>query len=355
MTDEQSDTKITELKDSLAQNAFDFLQYSIEQFNSKPKFSLVNFCTAIELFLKLRLLHEHWTLIIERNPNLTNFKTGDFKSINFSDLIPRIEAITNFKFRKGTKDCFQKLATHRNKIIHFSHIALSKDDEKKEIFIEELEGWDHLQKLFNEWDFLFSTYEIEIFRINHSMNQNSEFLEKKYLELKPSIEREISQGYSYTNCSRCNQRASKLDAETHYLNFCTCKVCDYRHYAFIIPCPSDSCDAQVTIEESFIHVTHKCSTCNSVVEKDYLMKVLDAEQAIIEYAHIHCDQCLPEENVIIHSDYYTCLECFSTQQEYEVCEWCNQYQIGDSLGEDSYAVGCPFCEGAVAYYMAKDD
>jgi HEPN domain-containing protein len=41
------------------ENAFDFLETAIEEFNEKPKYSILHFSTAVELFLKARLIHEH--------------------------------------------------------------------------------------------------------------------------------------------------------------------------------------------------------------------------------------------------------------------------------------------------------
>lgn len=53
-----------QLFDSLVINAIDFLESSIDDLNIRPKNSIVDFYTAIELFLKARLMLEHWTLIL---------------------------------------------------------------------------------------------------------------------------------------------------------------------------------------------------------------------------------------------------------------------------------------------------
>ena len=37
---------------------------SIGQLDTAPKYAVINFCSAVELFLKARLLAEHWSLII---------------------------------------------------------------------------------------------------------------------------------------------------------------------------------------------------------------------------------------------------------------------------------------------------
>jgi hypothetical protein len=90
----------------LIENGFDFLQKAISQFRDEPKFSVINFCVAVELFLKARLMHEHWTLIVTHDPDLAAFKNGNFKSINFKDLIPKIEKVTGEKIEKEAVVCF---------------------------------------------------------------------------------------------------------------------------------------------------------------------------------------------------------------------------------------------------------
>ncbi|WP_228250350.1 hypothetical protein [Acinetobacter nosocomialis] len=48
----------------LIENAFDFLEQSIIELENSPKFSVIHFHASIELFLKARLMAEHWSLVI---------------------------------------------------------------------------------------------------------------------------------------------------------------------------------------------------------------------------------------------------------------------------------------------------
>ncbi|MEQ4691025.1 hypothetical protein [Providencia manganoxydans] len=62
----QQETQNNEqLFNSLVLNAIDFLYSSIDNLDKRPKNSIVDFYTAIELFLKARLMLEHWTLILD--------------------------------------------------------------------------------------------------------------------------------------------------------------------------------------------------------------------------------------------------------------------------------------------------
>ena len=86
-----------ELFDALVKNAIDFLDSSLDDLEIRPKNSIVDFYTSIELFLKARLMTEHWTLILSKpeNANIDNFRIGDFHSIFLEEAIKRLKSILN--------------------------------------------------------------------------------------------------------------------------------------------------------------------------------------------------------------------------------------------------------------------
>jgi hypothetical protein len=53
----------SEMFDSLVRNALAFLERSVDELKDAPNYAVIDFCTAIELFLKARLLLEHWALV----------------------------------------------------------------------------------------------------------------------------------------------------------------------------------------------------------------------------------------------------------------------------------------------------
>lgn len=117
------------LFDELVENGFDFLKNAIDEFDKKPKYSVIHFATAVELLLKSRLLHEHWSLIVDGPPDFKKFKDGNFKSINFKDLIPRLEQALEENIATEIKKCFEAIANHRNKMVHFFHEGTSRVDK----------------------------------------------------------------------------------------------------------------------------------------------------------------------------------------------------------------------------------
>ena len=183
-----------ELLSSLIENGFDFLERAIQQFKTEPKYSVINFCAAIELLLKARLMHEHWSLVVatKDHPNIQNFKSGNFKSINFNDLIPRIESVTGEKTPPEIASCFKLLANHRNKMIHFFHEAHDGEGKEKlleDIAIEQCSGWFFLRRLLEKWGDIFGKYNGKIQSINSSMKVHEIYLDTVYERLKPEIEK----------------------------------------------------------------------------------------------------------------------------------------------------------------------
>jgi len=69
-----------ELFDALVRNALGFVNTSIDHLQQQPKNAIVDLYTAIELFLKARLMKEHWTLMLAKpeTGDLQNLAVGDF-------------------------------------------------------------------------------------------------------------------------------------------------------------------------------------------------------------------------------------------------------------------------------------
>ena len=109
----------------LTENAFSFLEKSLNQIKTEPQFSLINYYTAIELFFKARLMQEHWSLIISdfrSAPKFTDFCIGDFKSVTLHECAERIKNICGEDIITEAKK-FDNLRIHRNKAVHFFHPA----------------------------------------------------------------------------------------------------------------------------------------------------------------------------------------------------------------------------------------
>lgn len=345
---------------NLIDNAFDFLEKAIDQFKTDPKYSVINFCAAIELILKARLMHEHWSLIISvpqhQHPSIAKFKSGDFKSINFADLIPKIESVTGEKLPKELKDNFTQLAQHRNKMIHFyheAHTGKKKEELIKQIAVEQCIGWSYLEKQLGNWSVIFSKYKPSIRKINRKMRGHQIYFEAIYTDKKKEIDEAKKAGTIFVNCARCKMGAAKQTQNTDYIFTHSCWVCELEEQAVKVPCSDSKC-------KSHLFVTHTnvedatCPSCKNTFTQKDLKKFLESDVADFfapsdDPAIINCGICEGQEDVITHLNHYICPECAYITDEVEFCGFCGEGAIGKDLSESNYS-GCGSCEGLAGWH-----
>lgn len=105
----------------LTDNAIDFLNRAIDEFKDRPKYSIINFYTAVELFLKARLSREHWSLIVRKSPDRKKFEAGDFDSVTFDEACERLKNVVESPVPERARNNFDAIRKHRNKMVHFFH------------------------------------------------------------------------------------------------------------------------------------------------------------------------------------------------------------------------------------------
>lgn len=342
---------------ALVSNAFDFLKSAIDEFNTKPKYSVVHFSTAIELILKARLMHEHWSLIVDGKPDLIKFQDGNFKSINFRDLISKIEGVLNEKISEDTKKCFDAISNHRNKIVHFFHQADDAVHSEKiiqEIAIEQSIGWFFLRRLLEKWSDVFSEFTGEIESLNWKMKGHKVYLKAVFDKIKPEIQKDKKQGAIYRTCSGCCFEASKEHALTSNVFEAKCRVCLIKEWVLKIDC--SNCDEVVEISTYDAGSSVECE-CGQVIDSETISDQLDTNPVTyddyFERPEVNCALCISHGTVVEHEKYYICTSCFSVEDSMAICEWCSEGQIGGDDLEYSYHTGCEFCDGQVDW--VKDD
>ncbi len=349
----------------LLNNAFDFLKRSIGQFEKEPKYSVINFCSAVELFLKARLLKEHWSLVIahKSEPNWQNFKNGNFRSEDFKCLIKKINNVFNCDVSPKIENCFSKLSDDRNKMIHFYHsinVPESKEKEIKNLVTKQFEAWNYLMNLFEKWEDIFLPYTEIINELDVKMKgcKRRNYLEKVYNDKKREIESLILQGYEFHICEHCGFESAKRTHLTDNLCIDECLVCNNKKNLVIINCPNDSCGKKIEISDENISSEQiECPSCGEIIDREYLKECLDTQittkDNYDEISQINCAECCSQSSGIIHSDYYVCLNCLNYSKVATRCDWCNETTIGYSDDDmlDSFSSGCEFCEGHIGWHM----
>jgi hypothetical protein len=337
--------------DSLAENAIDFLKVSLEDFKSRPKYSVINFCSAVEIFFKARLMAEHWSLVVVKPETATSstFREGEFKSVTLDQAISRLENIAGERFSKSAKDTFTILREHRNKLIHFFHpeyVSTADQQTITRIVSEQCQAWLHLHKLLtSQWRQYFGGFNKQINELDKLMHEHREFLREKYESLKPEIQALLAAGGTIATCFACGFSAAQQTEDRPPIKDYKCLVCGATDRYLYMPCPACRKD-QVYAGYGDIDCT-ECGeniTVDDVIEKftpeEFQKPLNEPCEDFLAYCH-YCDHFNP--SVVKLSNDWVCLACLEPHSEPGRCDWCNEFITGDL--ESSGYFGCSHCDG----------
>lgn len=342
--------------DSLVRNAIDFLRKSVDELEESPKYSVINFYTAIELFLKARLLAEHWTLIIsdinkikkkKGETILSKFEAGELNSVALEKCIERLNGTCGVQVPSKASEYFDKVRIHRNKMIHFYHPGYSETTSLTSIVPEQWSAWYHLHRLIiDDWWDHFHPYQEEIEDLHSSVCGNWKYLEAKYIEIQPTIEREKQGGAIFEKCSICGYEAARFADLYDMVYSNSCMVCHNQENKIHISCPE--CENEIIIADQAIG---ECSKCGFETDFDFLLSNIGPYQDPKEDSEVaYCTECeYPEPAVIPVGEYDEeglCLNCNTLHGSRDRCRHCGELIAGMDL-EITYSFGCMLCKGAL--------
>jgi len=341
-----------EMLNRLVENALDFLKMSIDQLDKFPKYSLINFYSSIELFLKARLMAEHWSLIVTRNqePDWEKFVSGDFRSVTLKETAIRLEKIVRSGLSKKEFETFDMVSKHRNKLVHFFHDENIIDDLKlkQKIVSQQLSAWYFLHNLLTiRWKDIFSRWSSQIMEIDKSLRKLQLFLKVVFENLSDEIENLKKEDIKFRTCPSCGYEAQQVNNITEAFYNSVCKVCRLEQSIVEIKCPD--CNSRVVFEDEGFS---SCQNCGKNFEPINLADIMEDESEVYlakidgdySWDRANCYYCDGYHTVIkIDEDKYFCTSCFEISDSVEDCEWCNEPNTGNM--EDSYWHGCNHCEG----------
>jgi hypothetical protein len=297
-----------EIFDSLARNAFDFLERGIEEFDNHPKYSVVHFCAAVEMLLKARLMKEHWSLLVSKpeQANLAKFMVGDFTSVTLEEARARIRDVAGEDIGDDAYGSFRVLANHRNKMVHFFHQGLDSDERAKEQMVaEQCRAWFHLHRLLNRWNRYLHAFNKEIARADGVMLRHRKYLNAKFKALKSDLDGECKSGNPPGVCPACGYKALNARTGDRYVSE-LCRVCGYE---------SPSHKAIQQGDEQFVANCANCDSIGTVVKAGFGFK---------------------------------CTECGEIFDEVATCGYCNANWVGVGEFFGDAATGCEHCGGVLA-------
>ena len=343
-----------EMFNALVKNAIDFINSAFDDLDSRPKNSIVDFYTAIELFLKARLMREHWSLIISKPElaNLEQFQEGDFHSVTLKGAIDRLNSIAGEIVEDKIVANFKALGEHRNQIVHFAHTDyVDRDTGKANVVIEQWSSWYYLHELLTEkWKEIFSPFKEDIESIHKRMMEQKEFLEARYGALTEVIEQKRREGIQILQCKSCGFE-SAISGEIHkWGTDYECIVCGTEGVSLKqtnekLPCYN--CGHEYEFFDKDIKV---CPNCNATILMENLIRQCKKKYKSgdewweDEEPHIaYCHECeYPEPSVFYIDGLWSCVSCFDRGWQAVSCPHCGKFVTGDMERIKYFA--CHLCE-----------
>jgi len=334
-----------DLKKNLVGNALDFLKRAIEEFDQYPKYSVIHFYTALELFLKARLLDEHWSLVVSTKPDWKKFIEGDFVSVTFEEACTRLDKILQAPLPESSKNKFNKIREHRNKMVHFFHNAKTSPKEMDKIAAEQLSAWYDLHKIITvSWGKVFARWKPEFTQIERKLKKYREYLTAKFSSLKNEIAALKAKGVKIKTCPVCGFESARTIEIVEGLEKIVCMVCDYSTQYLVFQCPG--CQQEVLLIDGSAFI---CSECGYQCDESELVNTINEEPATHEnYGDnpypANCGNCDGYHTVASYKGGSLCVVCLDyTADDLKYCSWCSEANTRD-MSESEYK-GCGQCEG----------
>ena len=345
--------------DKLVQNAFDFMRRALKLIEDDPKVSIIFFWTGLELFVKARLMKEHWSLILTnpKDADLNEFQAGDFQSVSFKDATKRLKKISGLTLSGSKKKCFTVLKDHRNKLVHFFSADYTPPVNASLVetaVIEQCRAWFYLHLwLTADWTAEFSDYQDEVEKIHALIKRKRKFLQARYDELKPKINKLKAKGNVFGECITCDFPAALENSVITQSGLEVlkqkCFVCSSSRTLLRIQCPQ--CQLSIDVDELG---EGACMNCGKEIEMAELKGVLGPSRTtkddLIDSPYAYCSDCeyTSESTVIpLKCGSHLCLSCITVHDSISECECCGEMITGDAIG--THWDGCVVCAGEYVF------
>ena len=347
-------TKMNAVFRELTDSAYEFLERGIDGIEKDRKHSIIDFATAIELFLKARLLVEHWTLVVEQidRADQRKFLEGNVRTVGTEAAISRLGRILSISISDDAKAQFTNISAQRNKAIHFFHGASSSSASQQELektALDQIKGWYYLHELLSEWKPHFQGYESSTYRISQKMQRHTQFLSVKYEAFKPKIEADIADGEVYDTCPSCKLPAARKCRMSDLVSRLRCRVCGVKNFTIAFECTDVDCRQPVRLS-SHHPAQRSCGNCGEIYDNDALRDILENFADLSDpHDAINCANCLSLGTGIDHDKIVLCTECLIAHSGAPSCRWCHERQLGGGDLRDSEWSGCEFCDGRAGW------
>lgn len=338
--------------ENLVRNGIDFLKKAMSQLDRDPKHSVINFYTAVEIFLKAPLVHEHWTLVVvDRDFNRQRYEAGDFLSVSFEDACTRLGSALNKPLKTSAKEAFDKVRKHRNRMVHFYHDGID-GKQRDEIKLEQAQAWFELNRfIVDTWRDKFEPFLVDLRNMERMLIARNHYAQAKYESLKPKIQGLTTSGKIFDVCPSCKTKGCQFEDEGNQIMSLDCLVCFFKETRIQTECPNcKNTDQYVAAYEGFY-----CTNCQHKISDDFaIFDLLDqntvrgTKDDLDSDTPANCDECQGYHTVCDYEGGYLCTNCLTYFDSVARCQWCNDPMTGDT--DYTYTTGCEHCEGNAGHH-----
>lgn len=331
---------------ALLRNGLDFLKRAREELEEgQVMFSIVSFWTAVEILLKVPLVHEHWTLVCSgKKLERRKYLEGDFQSVSYDDACARLGDVLEKPLSKTTMAIFDKVRRHRNRVVHFYHNAAS-DDDLRQIQSEQADAWFALNRLLrDDWESLFGQWLKMRLRTNETdmLRSNSFYAETRFRHppVQDALEMFRQAGVTVSQCEICHQQSLAHVMPVSGKRFVQydCMVCSAKDNVAEICCPD--CRESSQMKTDFFCRDFECKTCGLKMSR------YDALRSIPETGSRYpssygCSNCHDWDSVCEYGEKFLCTTCMELYEERNACGRCKTFSSW--VPDNSKEEGCAFC------------
>lgn len=349
---QQNRIDLDKMFEYLVENALDFIKRALREIEKAPKYSIIHFYAAVELILKARLMREHWTLLVasQKYPDWDRFVAGDFRSVHLDEANERLHKVVRDGLSQAEFDAFKRVATHRNKIVHFFHAGTASS--AKEI----LSAWHSLHGILtSRWKNTFRKWGGDISGIDSGMRKLRAYLEVVFEKVSPEIAKNAGRSLIYAECLSCGFKSKEHENGMKFVYESKCLVCNFAEQNVNVEC--DECGETAAFRECG---DGHCLSCKTRFDQQYLAGALlssyaHGKDALEEHYTGNCSECgICETLIRTENEQWICANCLQTFEPESLidCGWCGTPNTGDM--EMSFYYGCDCCGGSKEYNEDRD-
>jgi len=335
--------------EALISNGLDFLNKAREEFQAgQAKFSVVSFWTAVEILIKVPLVHEHWTLACSgKKMERKKYLSGDFQSVTYDEACARLNDVLDMPLEAEVAKRFSKVKNHRNRVVHFYHNELSAGDQQQ-VLTEQADAWFALNGLMrNEWSVLFARRLRERLAEDETnmIRSNAFYADAKFRDkaVQEQLRKETEAGEILRTCVVCGCTSAVRQLLMSGLSLYdeTCFVCGEQPAFLEIQCTG--CGEAARVQEG--DSDFLCGRCGYQSDRYEAINPLSVEEHD-ETDAAGCADCLRPDSVCSYRSMYAsylCTGCFYAHDVLEQCDRCFRWSCDSAAPVSNSDSGCMFC------------